>query len=196
MFTVVLYCWCRSDQWQCISSFVFYTIVITLSVHQKTFNIDHILYPKRWVFHIWHVFSFWQDLSDGTINFELVTFDLLLKNLNIGNNFFMLGVSYLACVFLMTDPIDGTINVERVTLTVTFDLLLETLTLTITFLPQEIALSYLACVFLMTGSFWHCHKFLTLTFTVTCGLLFPNINIGNNLCILRDRAFIFGMCVD
>ena len=50
----------------------------------------------RWSFHICHVCSLWQGLSNGTINFNRVTlhvtFDLLLKkkNFNIGHNFFIL----------------------------------------------------------------------------------------------------------
>ena len=42
-------------------------------------------------FHIWHVCSRWQDLSDGNIYFEHVTltatFDLHLKNFNSAHNF-------------------------------------------------------------------------------------------------------------
>ena len=45
-------------------------------------------------FHILHECSLLQDLSDDTINLEYVTltvtFDLLLKNFNIGHNFFIL----------------------------------------------------------------------------------------------------------
>ena len=50
--------------------------------------------------------SLWQDLSDGTINFEHVTltmtFDLLLKN--IGHNFFILRDG--ALIFGMCVPYD------------------------------------------------------------------------------------------
>ena len=42
-------------------------------------------------FHISHVCTLWQDLSNRTINFEhvtlTVTFDLFLKNFNIGHTF-------------------------------------------------------------------------------------------------------------
>ena len=45
-------------------------------------------------FHIWHVCSLWQGLSNGTINVECatltVTFDLIFKNFNIDYNFFIL----------------------------------------------------------------------------------------------------------
>ena len=46
---------------------------------------------KRQYFYISHVYSLWQDLSYHTIIFDLVTltlkFDLLLKNFNLGHNF-------------------------------------------------------------------------------------------------------------
>ena len=52
--------------------------------------------------------SLWQGLSDGTINFELVTltviFDLLLKNFNIGHNLFL--VRDRAFIFGMGIPYD------------------------------------------------------------------------------------------
>ena len=81
--------------------------------------------------HIWHVCSLWQGLSDGNINFELVTFivtfDLLLKNFNICHNFlkYDIKLSYLACLFLCWSLSNGTINLDGVTLTMTFDLLLK-----------------------------------------------------------------------
>ena len=63
---------------------------------------------ERQGFHIWHVCSLWQELSNGTINFDHVTFDLHLEKLShfwFAYNFFLpyeIGLSYLACVFLMT----------------------------------------------------------------------------------------------
>ena len=73
----------------------------------NTFNIGHNLsYPKRCGFHILHVCSLWQGLSDGTIIFERVTltltFELLLKKSNIGHNLFILkGMAFIfdMCVF-------------------------------------------------------------------------------------------------
>ena len=53
----------------------------------KTLTLAIIPYQKWWGFHIAHVYSLWQDLSHGTIIFDLVTltlkFDLLLKNFNL-----------------------------------------------------------------------------------------------------------------
>ena len=52
--------------------------------------------------------TLWQDLSNGTINFEhvtlTVTFDLLLKNFNIGHNLFILWDK--AFIFGMCVPCD------------------------------------------------------------------------------------------
>ena len=46
---------------------------------------------KRQGFHIPHVYVLWQDLSQDTIIFDLVTltlkFDLFFKNFNLGHNF-------------------------------------------------------------------------------------------------------------
>ena len=38
-------------------------------------------------------------------------------------------------------------------------------------------------------------KFEIVTLTVTFDLLFKNFNIGHNFFIVRDRAFIFGVCI-
>ena len=38
-------------------------------------------------------------------------------------------------------------------------------------------------------------NFENVTLTVTFDLLLKNINIGHNFSIIRDSAFIFGMCV-
>ena len=54
------------------------------------------------------MYTLWQDLSDVTINFEHVTltgtFDLLLKNFNVGYNFFILWDK--AFIFDMCVPFD------------------------------------------------------------------------------------------
>ena len=121
--------------------------------------------------------SLWQDLSDGTINFDhmTLTFDLHLENSTLHITFLPLdiGLSYLACVFLMTRPFwwshkfwfyyldhdlsDGTINFDHVTLT--FDLHLENFNFTHNFLTIRHMFSYLTCVFLMIRPFWWYHKF-------------------------------------
>ena len=61
-----------------------------LSAHENNNAVDKLLsngarVPVRNTFHIAYVYSLWQDLSNGTIIFDLVTltlkFDLLLKKL-------------------------------------------------------------------------------------------------------------------
>ena len=47
----------------------------------------------------------------------------------------------------------------------------------------------------MTRPFQRYHKFEFVTLTVTFDLLLKNFNIGHNFFIVRDGAFIFGMCV-
>ena len=48
---------------------------------------------------------------------------LFVKSLTLAITFLSkkIGLSYLACVFFMTRPFNGTIKFEHVTLTVTFD---------------------------------------------------------------------------
>ena len=112
------------------------------------------------------MWTLWQDLSNGTINFELVTltvtFDLLLKNFNIGHNFFI--VRDRAFIFGMWIPYDKTFPTEPFILNMwpwpwPLTYFWKTLTLAITFLSYEIKLSYLACVFPMTRPFKWYHKF-------------------------------------
>ena len=78
------------------------------------------------------MYSLLQDLSHGTIIFDLVTltlkFDLLLKNVYLGHNFhirrdraFILHM----CISLWQDLSHGTIIFDLVTLTLKFDLLLN-----------------------------------------------------------------------
>ena len=77
--------------------------------------LSHILfaynfYLERYGFHIWHVCSLWQNLSNGTKNFDhvtlAVTFDLYLENFNSANNF--LTIRHRAFVFGMCVPYDKT----------------------------------------------------------------------------------------
>ena len=50
----------------------------------------------------------------------------------------------------LTKPFTWYHNFNIVTVTLKFDLLLKSLTLTITFKPEEVGLSYCTCVFLVT----------------------------------------------
>ena len=100
---------------------------LTLAIHIYDWNVvdcdvkqpihltspwPQISYHKWWGFHIAHAYSLWEDLSHGTVIFDLVTltlkFDLLLKNFNLGHNFlttsdraFIMHKSY---DFLVTRP--------------------------------------------------------------------------------------------
>ena len=47
----------------------------------------------------------------------------------------------------------------------------------------------------MIRPFWLYHDFEHVTLTVTFDLLLKNFTISRSFLILRDRAFVFGMCV-
>ena len=85
------------------------------------------------------------------------------KNFNLGHNFQT--ISDRAFIFhmciLVTIPFTRYQNFYFLTLTLKFDLLLKkkTLTLAITFKPDEKGLSYRTCVFLVTRPFAWYHKF-------------------------------------
>ena len=80
---------------------------------------------------ILHVYSLWQDLSHGTVSFDLVTltlkFDLLLKNFNLDHNFLTRSDrAFILHVYsLWQDLSHGTVSFDLVTLTLKFDLLLK-----------------------------------------------------------------------
>ena len=63
---------------------------------------------ERQGFHIWHVYSLWQNLSHHTMIYDLVTltlnFDLLFKNFNPGHNLWT--VRDKAFIFDMCIPCD------------------------------------------------------------------------------------------
>ena len=110
--------------------------------------------------------SLWQDLSLGTNNFDLVTliltFDLLLKKLNLRHNFLTKrdGVFILhVCIsygnaFLLV-PKNLTLWPWPWLLTYFW----INLTLAKTFEPEEIGLSYFTCVFLVARPFCRYQNF-------------------------------------
>ena len=65
---------------------------------------------KKQGFHIWHVCSLWQDLSDVTVNFDhvtlIVTFGLNLENFNFAINF--LTIRHWVFIFGRCVPYDKT----------------------------------------------------------------------------------------
>ena len=100
-----------------------------------------------------------------------MTFDLHEENFNSAHNFLPLniGLSYLACVFLMTISFRWYHNTWPWPCSLTY--IRKTLTLHITFLPLDIGLSYLASVFfiilwqdLSDGTINFDHVTLTVTF--------------------------------
>jgi hypothetical protein len=80
----------------------------------KNFNIDHIFNGKSYGFHISYVCSLWQELSNDTRIFDLVTltlkFDPLFKNFHFGHIFWM--VSDGTFVFHMHATCDKTFILE------------------------------------------------------------------------------------
>ena len=110
---------------------------------------DNSGYQKWYGFHIAHVYSLGEDLSHGTIFFDLLTltlkFDLLLKNFNLGYNF--LTRSDRAFILHMCIPCDKTFHMVPYFLTSwpwpwSLTYFCKTLTLAITFLPEVKGLSY------------------------------------------------------
>ena len=116
-------------------------------------------------FHIWHVCSLWQDLSDGTMRFDHVTltmtFDLHFGNLSLPITVLPLDIrlSYLACVFLMTRPFWWYHKFWSCDLDPYLWPTFGKLKLNITLLPLDIEFSYWAGVFFMTRPFRWDYKF-------------------------------------
>ena len=106
---------------------------------QKHFNLgqNYRMTPHRAIIHISHVYSVWQDLSNGTDIFDLMTltvnFDLYLEN--FGHIFWTVWdrAFIFTCVFLMTRSFNWYQTFDLVALTVTFDVYLENLKFVIIF---------------------------------------------------------------
>ena len=65
----------------------------------------------------------------------------------------------------------------------------KTLTLVITFLPEEIGISYCTYVYLVTRPITWYHKFDLVKLTLKFDQLLKNFNLGHNFLTRRDRAF-------
>ena len=113
------------------------------------------------------MYYLWQDLSHGTIIFDLVTltlkFDLLLKNFNLGYNFLIR--SDWAFILHMCIACDKTFHMVPSFFTLwpwpwSLTYFWKTLTLAITFLSVVVGLSYCTCVLLETRPFTLYHNFL------------------------------------
>ena len=114
--------------WQDLSNgnnFEHVTLTVTVDLFLKNYDMGlnfFILRNRAFIQCIWHVCSLWQELSDGTLNFEHVTlnvtFDLLLKNFNTGHNFFILRdwVFYIWHMCSLWQGLsNGTIKIELAT---------------------------------------------------------------------------------
>ena len=113
------------------------------------------------------MYSLWQDLSVDTKIFDFVTltltFDLLLKKLNLGNNFWT--KRDRTFIFHMCISCDKTfLPIPKFLTPWPWPWLLtyfwKNLTLAITFEPEEIGLSYFTCLFLMARPFCWKQNFL------------------------------------
>ena len=139
------------------------------------------------------MYSLWPDISNGTIIFYLVTlkFDLLLKNFNLGHNFQTRRDR--AFILQMCIPCDKTFHMVPLFFTLwpwpwSLTYFWKTLTLAITFKPEEIKLSYCTCVFLVTRPFTWYHNFFDLvTLTLKFDLLVWNFNFGCYLMMVAAR---------
>ena len=171
--------------------------------------------------------SLWQDISLRTKSFDLVTltltFDLLLKNLNLRHNFltkrdgaFILhlciscGKTFLVVpenltpdldldswpIFLWPDLAVDTKIFDFVTSTLNFDLLLKkNLTLAISFEPKEIGLSYFTCVFLVARPFCWKQLFYLVTLTLTFTYFWKKINLDHNFWTKSCKALILHISI-
>ena len=154
----------------------------------------------RQSFHISHVYSLWQDLSMGTIIFDLVTltlkFDLLFKNFNLGHSF--LTRRGRAFIFNMYIPCDKVFPWVAKFLTLwpwpwRLNLLSKkNFNLGHSFLTRRgrafIFHTYIPC----DKTFpWIQKKIDLVTLTLTFDLLLENFNLGHSFLTRRGRAFIF-----
>ena len=119
-------------------------------------------------------------------NFDLVTltFDLLLKKLNLRHNFESKEVRHSdhghAWIFLVARPSVGNTKFFIVTLSAwppTLTYIWKNLTLTPTFEPKEIRLSYYACVFLVARPFCVYQNYYPVNLTSNLDLLLKKKNL-------------------
>ena len=126
-------------------------------------------------------------------------FDLLSIIFNLGHN--LRTVRDRAFIFHMTfvyslwqDLSHQTIIFYLVTLTLKFDLLFKNLNFGHNLWPCKTGLSFFTCV-LWQDLLRHSIIFDLVTLNLKFDLLFKNFSLGHNLWTLRDKAFIFHMCI-
>ena len=141
------------------------------------------------------MYSLWQDLSVDTKIFYFVTltFDLLLKKLNLGHNFWT--KRDRAFIFHMCISCGKTfLSIPKFSTSWPWPWLLtyfwKNLTLAITFEPKEIGLSYFTCVFLVARPFCWYQYFWLSGLDLDFDLLLKKLNLDQNFWTKRDRAFI------
>ena len=139
------------------------------------------------------MYSLWQDLSVDTNIFDFMTltltFDLLLKKLNLGHNF--LNKRDKAFIFHMCTSCDKTFpSIPKFLISCPWLLTYfwKKLTLAITFEPTEIGLSYFTCVLLVARVFLLETKFLPSDLDFWPSL--KKINLDHNFWTKSDRALI------
>ena len=120
------------------------------------------------------------------------------KNFNLGHNLWT--VADKNFIFHMCIPCDNafshhTIIFDLVTLNLKFDQLFKSLTLFKTYEPWEIELSYFWFVFLVTRPFTSYHNFWPSDLELEVWPTFQIFNLVHNLWTVRDRAFIFLICI-
>ena len=138
------------------------TVCVSVGCVDKDFNLGYnfqTIKNRAFKFHM--CISLWQDLSHGTIIFDLVAltlkFDILLKDFNLGNNFQR---SDMACILHICIPCDKTFHIVPlffylVTLTLKLTYFWKTLTLAITFKPEEMGLSYCTIMCIICDKTFH-----------------------------------------
>ena len=143
----------------------------------------------------------WQDLSVGTKIFHPVTltsdFDLLLKKLNLGINFWT--ERDWAFILHMCNPCGKTfLSLPKFSIpwpwppTLTY--FWKNLTLALTFELKEIGLSYFTCVFVVARPFcWNKKIFYLLS--LTFDLLLKKFNLDHNFWTKSDRALILHISI-
>ena len=148
----------------------------------------------------------WQDLSASTNNFDLVTstltFDLLLKKLNLGYNLWTEKDKALILHNLCGFPCDKTFLFVPNILTLwprpwLLTYFWKNLTLAKTFEQRKIRLWY---YIIYVGSLWQDFSVRTkhfdfVTLPLTFDLLLKKLNLGYNLWTERDKALILAIWI-
>ena len=148
------------------------------------------------------MYSLWQDLSVYTKIFDFVTvtltFDLLLKKINLGHNFWT--KRDRAFIFHVCISCDKTfMSIQKFLTSWPWPWLLtyfwKKLTLAITFEPKVIGLSYFTWLYISYGkTFLLETKFFTL-WPWLLTYFWKKLNLDHNFWTKSDRALIWHICI-